>query len=269
MSVKQGKCVVLATHQLGFLKEATACFLMEDGAVTRSGSFTECIEASHGADLSTPSNIDDGHLGMQNCDEDPIVHDVDTQQEDDTDEASPKNIIDAAPEKIDEEQKEERVTGTVKFSTWREYAHAMGGLWVVLTIFTIFIVTQASSLVSMAMLGRWAEKPKVEQGSATNLSIAIGLVAITVFISIDRAVISFHFFNKASQFLHDRMASAVLFARISFFDTNSSGRLLNRFSADIGIADEQLPCKLQTSMAWEFYLFPVALKHFALLWNRQ
>ena len=37
------------------------------------------------------------------------------------------------------------------------------------------------------------------------------------------------------------MASAVIGEKIDFFDTNPSGRLLNRFSADIGSNDDLLP----------------------------
>ena len=42
---------------------------------------------------------------------------------------------------------------------------------------------------------------------------------------------------RASKQLHDSMTSAVLRAKLEFFDTNPSGRILNRFSADIGSND--------------------------------
>lgn len=41
----------------------------------------------------------------------------------------------------------------------------------------------------------------------------------------------------ASKKLHDSMTSAVLRSKIEFFDTNPSGRILNRFSADVGSND--------------------------------
>ena len=37
------------------------------------------------------------------------------------------------------------------------------------------------------------------------------------------------------------MLQAVLKAPVFFFDTNPSGRILNRFSRDIGLMDELLP----------------------------
>lgn len=250
LCVKRGKCVILATHQLGFLENATICLLMENCRVSCRGKIADCISVSHGAELSTPSLIDDGHMDFHEVEEDPLIHDEILSKEepqdkehehccnDKTDAGSGKH------EKTDHEHREDRNTGVVKLSAWIEYGQAMGGIWVVILIFATFVLSQASSLANMAMLGKWAEQDATKQDSATSLSIIIGLTAITVFIAIDRAVLSFHFFSKASQRLHDRMTRSVLFAKISFFDTNSSGRLLNRFSADMGIVDEQLPCKL-------------------------
>ena len=49
---------------------------------------------------------------------------------------------------------------------------------------------------------------------------------------------------KASKKLHDRMTRSVLRATIEFFDTNSLGRILNRFSSGesvTGRASDPLP----------------------------
>lgn len=54
----------------------------------------------------------------------------------------------------------------------------------------------------------------------------------------------FIFFNvcmHASKVLHNRMFGRLLAAPMRFFDTNPSGRILNRFSKDMGTIDEQLP----------------------------
>jgi ATP-binding cassette subfamily C (CFTR/MRP) protein 4 len=44
----------------------------------------------------------------------------------------------------------------------------------------------------------------------------------------------------ASKQLHQSMISAVLRAKVEFFDTNPSGRILNRFAADVGSNDVSL-----------------------------
>lgn len=42
---------------------------------------------------------------------------------------------------------------------------------------------------------------------------------------------------KSSQKLHNHMLDQLLRARVSFFDKNPIGRILSRFSKDIGVAD--------------------------------
>lgn len=46
---------------------------------------------------------------------------------------------------------------------------------------------------------------------------------------------------KCSERLHDKIVVAVLQAPVLFFDSNPVGRIMNRFSKDIGCLDEVLP----------------------------
>lgn len=43
---------------------------------------------------------------------------------------------------------------------------------------------------------------------------------------------------RSSKVLHDKMFLAILYAPMRFFDSNLSGRILNRVSTDMGIIDE-------------------------------
>ena len=74
-----------------------------------------------------------------------------------------------------------------------------------------------------------------------NLHIYGGLVAAALILSIMRAGAFFNAVINSSNHLHNSMLSAVLKAPVLFFDTNPIGRILNRFSRDIGILDEMLP----------------------------
>ena len=74
----------------------------------------------------------------------------------------------------------------------------------------------------------------------------------TVLLAIARAQLSFSLFIKASRRLHDDMLRSVLRARIEFFDTNPVGRILNRFSADVGISDEVLPLTIYDFLVGSF-----------------
>lgn len=46
---------------------------------------------------------------------------------------------------------------------------------------------------------------------------------------------------RASQNLHNSMFQGVIRATMNFFNTNPTGRILNRFSKDMGQIDELLP----------------------------
>ena len=68
------------------------------------------------------------------------------------------------------------------------------------------------------------------------------------------ALVSIYLMLRASQTLHDDMTKCVLSAQISFFDTNPLGRILNRFSADVGITDDLLPTTLYDFLVTAFYV---------------
>ncbi|KAK9870727.1 hypothetical protein WA026_008296 [Henosepilachna vigintioctopunctata] len=66
-------------------------------------------------------------------------------------------------------------------------------------------------------------------------------LVFAIILSLLRTVIFFRICMKASRILHKTMFSNVLQSRMRFFDITPSGRILNRFSNDMGIIDESLP----------------------------
>ena len=46
---------------------------------------------------------------------------------------------------------------------------------------------------------------------------------------------------KSTRKLHDQMALAVIKCPVLFFDTNPAGRIMNRFTKDVGAMDDLLP----------------------------
>ena len=74
-----------------------------------------------------------------------------------------------------------------------------------------------------------------------NLGIYAAIVLCLIVTSMIRTVHFFLICNKASIALHDTMFERLLRAPCRFFDTNPVGRILNRFSKDMGSMDELLP----------------------------
>ncbi|KAG5883223.1 hypothetical protein JTB14_011415 [Gonioctena quinquepunctata] len=75
----------------------------------------------------------------------------------------------------------------------------------------------------------------------TCIYIYSSIIAFVIIITIIRSISFFRLCIKASMELHNRMFSSVCNATMFFFNTNPSGRILNRFSKDMGSIDELLP----------------------------
>ncbi|XP_037925199.1 multidrug resistance-associated protein 4-like isoform X2 [Hermetia illucens] len=88
-----------------------------------------------------------------------------------------------------------------------------------------------------------AEEETVGYLVSTDFLIAVhGTIVVLIFlIGILRSIGFFTMAVRASQKMHDGMFSSLIRAPMRFFDTNPSGRILNRFSKDMGAVDELLP----------------------------
>ncbi|CAG9575824.1 unnamed protein product [Danaus chrysippus] len=62
-----------------------------------------------------------------------------------------------------------------------------------------------------------------------------------ILLTTGRSILFLYVCMKSSIKLHNQMFSNILSATMRFFDTNPSGRILNRFSKDMGVVDEILP----------------------------
>ena len=237
LCVASGKCVVLATHQHQYIGDST-CILVVDGQIKCQGSYSECIKASDGrleASLFQTSEGDGDSMEPASSSAMPRVTSMAVLEES----VKEEKMKDRGNHGV---IKEERNTGIIKWKTWKEYALAMGGIYIAVLLFVLYCATQASSLVAIFYVGEWAESD--QQDSSFWIALVYGLLGALVLLSLVRTRLTYYYCLKASQRLHDAAVEAVLRAKIEFFDVNPLGRILNRFSADVGIADDQLPLTL-------------------------
>ncbi|KAI3365805.1 hypothetical protein L3Q82_000804 [Scortum barcoo] len=73
------------------------------------------------------------------------------------------------------------------------------------------------------------------------LNIYSGLTVAAVVFGYARSLVTFHGLVRSAQTLHNNMFSSVIRSPVYFFDVNPTGRILNRFSKDIGLMDSTLP----------------------------
>lgn len=67
------------------------------------------------------------------------------------------------------------------------------------------------------------------------------ITVLTIVVTVARSFLFFNLAMKASIRLHNSMFRGISRAAMYFFNTNPSGRILNRFSKDMGQVDEILP----------------------------
>ena len=95
---------------------------------------------------------------------------------------------------------------------------------------------------------------------ASFVSAALIVAAIRVFLF-------FFMCLRSAENLHNKMVSSLLQAKVLFFDTNPAGRILNRFSKDIGCLDELLPALFAASMQLNLSMLTAAvLPAFTNVW---
>jgi ATP-binding cassette subfamily C (CFTR/MRP) protein 4 len=135
---------------------------------------------------------------------------------------------------------EARQQGVVKLSTYKEYWAADHGWTPLIVVFFMVIMAQVISIVTDWFLSYWVQLDESDRNEDTPVIIFSILVVVFCVFSFVRGVYFFNAAVRSARHLHDSMFYAVVQTRILFFDTNPVGRILNRFSKDIGLLDDTL-----------------------------
>ncbi|KAK3858134.1 hypothetical protein Pcinc_035658 [Petrolisthes cinctipes] len=109
--------------------------------------------------------------------------------------------------------------------------------------------------------------PTVDQSTKFYLTV-YGILALSnTLFTLFRAFLFAYGGIQAAKSLHRQILDAVLYAKISFFDNNSLGRVLNRFSSDMYTVDDSLPFQMNIFFAQVFGLAgSIAVTVYGLPW---
>lgn len=86
-----------------------------------------------------------------------------------------------------------------------------------------------------------------------------GLIVLTICITLIRSWTFFWTCTRSSVRLHYHMFRSISRATMRFFNTNSSGRVLNRFSKDMGAVDEMLPVSFMNSIQINLWMLGITV----------
>jgi len=136
--------------------------------------------------------------------------------------------------------KEDRAEGSVTWAVYGALLKRLGAFPVVACTLGL-LGGQALYLYSEYWLAQWASADPEDQQDIIWVWVYAIFAATILIISILRAQLFFWASLRATTAIHNAALTRLLHAPLSFFHTNPTGRVLNRFSKDQGSVDEQLP----------------------------
>ncbi|XP_027391363.1 multidrug resistance-associated protein 4-like isoform X4 [Bos indicus x Bos taurus] len=174
------------------------------------------------------------------------------------------SLKDAAPEDQESENiqvtlpLEDHLGGKVGFKTYKNYFTGGADWLVIIFLILVNIAAQVAYVLQDWWLAFWANvQSDLYSGVLVKedefivfvlnwyLGVYSGLTVSTVLFGITKSLLIFYILVNSSLTLHNRMLETILRAPVLFFHRNPIGRILNRFSKDIGHMDDLLPLIFQ------------------------
>ncbi|XP_044268142.1 probable multidrug resistance-associated protein lethal(2)03659 isoform X2 [Tribolium madens] len=158
--------------------------------------------------------------------------------------------------KIVELKQELKKQGTVTRQVFKKYAKSAGSCSSHCLLFLLFLAAQIAASGADYFVAFWVNLKQSTSPYSDDicLQIYLSFILATVIFSITRSLAFFRLCIKASIKLHNCMFANVVKAPMTFFETNSSGEILNRFSKDIGMVDETIPAILMDTFQIAFII---------------
>ncbi|KAF5283715.1 hypothetical protein FQR65_LT13750 [Abscondita terminalis] len=246
MGYLKGKTVLLVTHQLQYLKDVNHIIIFENGIVKAQGSYEELQKS--GLDFAkylknTFEHMDEKHVSPPSTLE--ISREHSTSSTSSLDNTSTGNNV--------KPNEEKQTKGSVSGRVYRDYIVTGTNWFFVGLVSLLFIMAQSAGSYGDVFITQWVnleENRHANKSSRmlnlnfstnTNIYIYTAISVATVILTLSRSLTFFYACMQSSAKLHENMFSSIINATILFFNTNSSGRILNRFSKDMGAIDELLP----------------------------
>ncbi|KAJ8925147.1 hypothetical protein NQ315_001332 [Exocentrus adspersus] len=229
------KICILVTQNVNHLKQADKVIVMEQGRILISEK-PDNIVATKLKAIENMLEITDN----ENEKESTLLQ---TEQQ-------------SSKKKVYEETKK---VGKVELKVYKKYFQYGGGVLIFSSIVFIYVIAQTCESFAEKLITQWIDLQQKVLDLKTNYTInasyyqelvskkddTFGVYTILVILKASLALVKFYallrFCRNASINIHKVMASKVINAVMSFFDTHFIGNILNRFSLDLNNIDESIP----------------------------
>uniref|UniRef100_A0A8C4HMY5 Cystic fibrosis transmembrane conductance regulator n=1 Tax=Dicentrarchus labrax TaxID=13489 RepID=A0A8C4HMY5_DICLA len=218
---------VLVTHQLQYLKAADQILVLKEGHMVAKGTYTELQQS--GLDFTSLLKKEEEEEQQQPQDILPRMRTL-SQNSVLSHTSSVHSVKDGdqlPAEHVQVVAEESRAQGNIKMSLYVKYLRA--GAHIVVLVAVILVNVLAQVLSFSIFIGIFL------------IGVCFCLTVATIIFGFMRNLLLFNVLVRCAQSLHNRMFSAILRTPVRFFDVNPIGRVLNRFSKDIGQLDANMP----------------------------
>ncbi|XP_062185916.1 ABC transporter C family member 2-like isoform X2 [Phragmites australis] len=250
------KTRVLVTNQLHLLPYVDKILLIHDGVIKEEGTFDELsysgelfkklMENAGKMEEQVEEKQDENKsqdVAKQTENGDVVIADVGSQKSQDNSNKTKqgKSVL---------IKQEERETGVVSTKVLSRYKNALGGMWVVCILFFCYALTEVLRISSSTWLSIWTDQGSLKIHGPGYYNLIYGILSFgQVLVTLSNSYWLIISSLQAAKRLHDAMLRSILRAPMVFFHTNPLGRIINRFSKDLGDIDRNVAVFVNMFMA--------------------
>ena len=218
---------IIVTHNLHFLNQMDKIILFDEGNIVLQGNYEDVKK-----DVKFQAYAQS------------YKESVEEENEQIVDNSLNNNEVVEAQKMIEEEKRQQ---GRVNIMNFIHYIKIINPVIFILIV-SLYFLGEGLMVGCNLILVDWTDKVAVENLSLSEHSTYIayygGLNACMFLCSSIYNIWTFFSMAKASVIMHRSLIDKTMHAPLSFFETNPSGRIINRFTSDLEVIDRKIPMEL-------------------------
>lgn len=267
----RGKTRILVTHAIDFIHLADRIIIMDKGCIAEEGSFDELIQK----DSKILKNLlEVNHINRNNMTQESPVRRSEIRKD------VRLNASVKTASTVDEVNREFELLGSVskdndgkiikneneevirvKLSTYADLIRLCGGWPQLLAVNVVLAGFVYFKIMTDYTCGQWASDQTVQKEKYKMFTILVFTYASSAsLMMLLRCFLLFMMTLRGSRNLHNQMVAKVLRAPVNlFFDVTPTGNIMNRFSKDLQVIDNNLSFSIGNALVQVYQLISVLI----------
>uniref|UniRef100_A0A7N6BJF9 Multidrug resistance-associated protein 4 n=1 Tax=Anabas testudineus TaxID=64144 RepID=A0A7N6BJF9_ANATE len=216
---------ILVTHQLQYLKAADEILVLKEGHMVAKGTYTELQRS--GVDFTSLLKKEEEEEQQQQPPQGSSIVARSRTLSQNSVLSHTSSVHSAEPVHMVVE--ESRAQGNIGVGLYMKYLRAGANIVFLIIVILINLLAQVLRCRCGALV---KQNGKFYFSNVKTSTIVFGFI---------RNMVLFNVLVRCAQSLHNRMFNSIIKTPVRFFDINPIGRVLNRFSKDIGQLDSNMP----------------------------